>query len=763
MSNDHELTRRGFLDATAKACGLAVLGGAASAPTAEGAEASLPAAPAQAESPRAPKGNWPQEYTVERDEAAGRLVLSTPYYAVTHDLKRGGAISEIRYTHGAAPNLLLQPLGASVQLAAQKASHHFTLQEGGPPPTVLSDLHDSSPAVSVVKSGKRETVTIEAALRAPKAQDLGLRTRTTYEYRWGYIKIHKEFVFPAAGARAAGLTVLSTVLHPTLTHHGHRPAVFEYSDVDPFGIEKVRWGRTRPGNYFDTEMATRYVPRYLVLANPGIEGIEWFVGDEWAQWDYQITGRPGSSSAAISVSLNPLGVGLNISPLSLPSSPDLERGGFVNLQGAYSFDYYLAMPILEGHASKRWLERSFGPNRGQWVSDDEIRRNAEAGIVTMTLHNDGDGNGDGLFWRDGAYPPYPPEEMKKMEHVLKICHEHGIKTLPYFSNHELHQSTAAFQQHGEEWARKPDDQGNLRPDYFYGAHMCFKSGWLDYFKSYVDTVLKHQAFDGIYYDWNCALYCNNPRHLDKDSSGVTSEEGLATYACSKTGHWDMDELLDLMEWTRERVGPEGLVTVHNTMVPMFAVENFADYVVGMEWGYGALLTGVPRPADLPLEWNFAGARSRADIEYGSVAENAPARVHRLFHLTTLLTGTAPWPASYEAAELFKILKPLGDLERYQFEDGRNRAVKLPPGEDLLSAVYSRPGEAYILLANLQPIAREIVCRIDARTFRNPMPAARSAAILDVGQTVPLDVLELPKRGEKILLPAEGVKLLHLTA
>ena len=81
------------------------------------------------------------------------------------------------------------------------------------------------------------------------------------------------------------------------------------------------------------------------------------------------------------------------------------------------------------------LKAVFGPT-WLWVSDDEIRRNSEKGVVTMTLHNDGDGNGDGLFWRDGTYPPYPPDQMKKMEHVIETCHRYGIKTMPYFSNHE---------------------------------------------------------------------------------------------------------------------------------------------------------------------------------------------------------------------------------------------------------------------------------------------------------------------------------------
>ena len=58
-----------------------------------------------------PSVSWPRDYSVARDEASGRLVLSTPYYEVVHDLKRGGAICAIRYSHGRAENLLVRRQG----------------------------------------------------------------------------------------------------------------------------------------------------------------------------------------------------------------------------------------------------------------------------------------------------------------------------------------------------------------------------------------------------------------------------------------------------------------------------------------------------------------------------------------------------------------------------------------------------------------------------------------------------------------------------
>ena len=761
MSKTAEVTRRAFLKASTKTgVGIAALRNIGLIDPAQMVEASpLPVQVSEGSAPH-PKGNWPQEYTVRRDESAGQLILSTPYYSVVHDLKAGGAISRISYVHGQAPNLLVRPLATSVQLAAKKLPHHIVKQARAKPPEDLRDIHDSTPNVFVSRRGKWPVVTVEATLKSQDGTDADVHIKTVYDYRWGYIKIHKEFLFPAQPLRTAVLTVVSTTLHPSLTHYGHRPGAFDNARVSPFSIEPLQWGVMRPGSYLNPPLDTRYVPCHMVFANPGIEGIEWFAADDLAQWYYQADEEPGTGHVSLKPNTNPLGVDFALSPLELPTNPDLASGGFVTLSGPLSFDYYIGMTILEGHAHRPWLEVSFGPNRGEWVSDEEIRQHAEGGVVTMTLHNDGDRYGDGLFWRDGTYPPYPPDQMKKMAHVIDTCHQHGIKVLPYFSNHELHQSTEAFKQHGEEWGRKPDDQGNLRPEYYYGSQMCFKSGWKDFFKSYVDTVLKHQPWDGIYYDWNMALYCDNPVHMGKTSNGVSGQKGLASYAFSHTSHWDVEEFLEVIEWTRERVGPDGLVTLHNTGVPMFAVENFADAVCCLEWGYGKLLDGVPRPDQLPLEWTFAGARARADIEYGTVDANAPARIHTLYYLTTLITGTAPWPANPESERLFKILRPLGEIEQYHFEDWRNRAVKVRPGH-ILSAVYSRPGEAYILLANLEPQTREVNCVIDAQALKFPLASVQSAAVVD-GETVsPLDAGNLAGAGEKILLAGDSIKLLRV--
>ncbi len=70
-------------------------------------------------------GTWPGEYTVERQDAAGTLTLSTPYYTFRHDLKRGAEISLVAYTHGSSPNLLVKPIDAYVGTPDAAASGPF--------------------------------------------------------------------------------------------------------------------------------------------------------------------------------------------------------------------------------------------------------------------------------------------------------------------------------------------------------------------------------------------------------------------------------------------------------------------------------------------------------------------------------------------------------------------------------------------------------------------------------------------------------------
>ena len=692
---------------------------------------------AATETNRAARGTWPQEYSIQRNDEAGYLTLSTPYYTVRHNLNHGGAVDVIRLTHGKATNLLVK---AFETLIIDDQGNRFT------------DINDAHAEVSHRREGLVEIVTVDAALADEAHHSTGIRVKTTVEYHWGYLKIHKEFRAVEGVEKVREICPVTAVLSPTLTDYGYREGTTEQEGAGAFSFGSCIWGNVRGENLTGAGVAVRYVPRYVMLADAGVEGLEWFVGSDLSQWDLQMTGRRGEGQCVITRSQNPPGILFSVSAV--------RRQEAVALPNGCAFDFYLGIPILEGNAQKPWLHTSFNRNRGEWVSSGQIQQWATSGIQTVHCHNDGDYYEDGLFWRDGSYPPYP--DMERFDRVIKECRRVGIRTATYFSNKELHPSTPEFQQHSGEWGRK-DAKGNIQHNFFkgtneFGAQMCLRSGWLDYLKLSIDRVLKNHPLDGVYYDWNVALNCANGLHEGKKKGDVGA------------GHWDIDELLDLMEWTRKRVGPDGVVIVHNTTTPMFCTENFAGFVVANEWGYGKWKDNGPELKELPLEWSLVGARPRGVISYGQIDARAPKRLHQVFALEALLSGVTPWPASTETIELYPVLKALGDLETYRFADWRDGAVSLG-GTRTASAIYSRPNESYVLIGNLAKEPRTVQCALHAEKLPYPLRSIHSATIVgqagasakgtDDPASKELAVRQLTGDGVGIRVPGDSVVLVRI--
>jgi len=690
------------------------------------------------ESPETLPSTWPRAYLLQRDRAAGTLTLSTPFYTVGHDLKKGGAISSIRLTHGQASNLLVRPIETRVQ---DIAGNHY------------SDLVRPASRVSTRKKGLNSIVSVEAKLVDEQGKDSGIRVITVYEYRWGYVKIHRELSFPSKGLRAQDICPVATILSGSLSAYGYRDGLTEHEGAPPFSFGSCHWGSVKANG--EPAINTGYVPRYVMVANPGVEGLEWFVSSDLSQWDLQVSGKRGEAKGVLQAQTNPGGVLFSVSPFHNTQSP-------VSARGVLSFDYYIGLPLLEGHALKPWFHTSFNRNRGEWVSSEQIRQWAQTGIQTVHCHNDGDYYNDGLFWRDGSYPPYP--DMDKYDKVINDCHRVGIRVATYFSNKELHPSTAQFQRFGLDWGRM-NLKGALQHNFFkdkseFGVQMCLRSGWLDYLKTCVDRVLTNHPLEGVYYDWNVALSCCNPRH-EKLKAGQAA-----------AGHWDIDGLLELMEWTRRRVGPRGLVILHNTTTPMFATENFADDVVANEWGYGKWSGKGPSLQELPLEWSLVNARPRGVISYGQLDAQASGHLHRLFALEALLAGVTPWPASSEAFQLYPVLKPIGTLETCRFADWRNQALTVRGGR-CASAIYSRPNESWLLVGNLEETTQELFGTLQPDKLPYPLSLITTAALVPSSNTstnssnrvvpVPLDAHQLTGSGLTLTIPAETAVLLHVVS
>lgn len=668
-----------------------------------------------------------------------RLVLETPYSVFEHDLSRGGAISAVRLPNGKAANLLAGPVETSVRL------------EDG---TVFRDVDDPNPRVVRATKGSAEVVTIECELRDSSGRTSGIQLRSAYEYRWGFVRVRKEIVFPEEPLSVREVCAFAAALAPSLSDFGCREGTTEAEGAPPFSFGSCRWGRVSP-TPGSAALSARHVPRYLVFADPGVEGIEWFVGSDLHQWEEALAGRRGAGLATVERARGPEAILVRVSPLHLEE-------GAASLRGSRVLEYRLGVPLHPGRASRPWFHATFHRNRGEWVSEETIRAWASSGVRTVHCHNDGDYNADGIFWRDGSYPPYPPEDMAKFDRTIAACRSAGIRVATYFSGKELHPSTREFQERGSEWARK-DAAGNIQHNFYrpgseFGAQMCLRSGWLEFLESSVDRVLSRHPLDGVYYDWNVALYCANPMH-EVPGDGPEGEARVAR------GHWDVDELLEFMEWTRKRVGPDGLIIVHNTTTPMFATENFANYVVATEWGYKAWSDAPTRLEELPLEWSFAGARPRGVISYGLIPAGAPRRFHRVFALEALVSGVTPWPAGPEGFDVFRPLAAIGEIESFCFRDWRRPGARLE-GEGFAACSYGRPGESFLIVANLEGRARPVRVSVRASELPHPLAELRSAEIVEPGggeggAPRALDAARLGGEGLEIEVPGDGTVLIRL--
>ena len=360
--------------------------------------------------PSAPNGarTWPQAYSVQHDEPAGLLRLCTSYYTVEQDLGKGGAITRIVLTHGKATNLLVEPLETCVQ------------DESG---NVFTDLDDTSPTLARHADGLNEIVTVEAELKNDAGRGSGVRVKTTLQYRWGYIKIRRQFSSPNHVC-VGEICPLSAVLAPSLACYGYREGTTEEEKAPPFAFGSNRWGKLRIEHPSDPPLETHYTPRSMLCVDPGVEGLEWFVGSDLSQWELQISGCRGTGRCLLDRGpQNQTGLVLSIASFWSPDTT-------TPLPSTCQFDFYLAFPLIDGQAHRPWLHTSFNRNRGEWVSTEEIGRWVRGGNPDGPLPQRRGLLRDGLFWRDGSYPPYP--DMDRYDKVLEDCRRVGIRTATNF-------------------------------------------------------------------------------------------------------------------------------------------------------------------------------------------------------------------------------------------------------------------------------------------------------------------------------------------
>ncbi|MDD3927974.1 MAG: hypothetical protein PHT33_15125, partial [bacterium] len=445
----------------------------------------------------------------------------------------------------------------------------------------------------------------------------------------------------------------------------------------------------------------RYAPNYMAAFKRGVEGIETFPNSEIDKWEKQLTGENGLSRFTMHRVADPARLSILMEPYFCCHYP-------VRPKGTFSYTSYLGLPNITAESKQKCMH--VGINNHPWPSDGQIRDWAYAGVNILRLHNC-DGLADGNYWHRGCYPPYDAAGMQELDRVIATAHNYGLKVINYFSS-DLHSNAPGFK-HIDEWKRSVDSSGRAAQSSM-GAHFdssleapdtgvvnptCLQSGFKDYLKSLIEKVLEKHKFDGVYYDCYDYHYCNNPAHSNGE-------------------HNMIDDFIEMTQWTRQAVGKDGILIIHQSTVPSVIIENFCDAVLTMEEldGERFITMDVPALEGFTPHCRYMNAAAhiicptiisradskacfQSDISYRSDKTVFEESMENFISKCVLL-GVFTYPAygGYKSVlDLFAGFRAF-DLARYRFLDYRLSPLEITDN-NAKGALYYNDKEALIVLSN----------------------------------------------------------------
>ena len=499
--------------------------------------------------------SYPSEYRSTCD--GGRVVFENEYTRWEHDLARGGELAAAYVRNGTGTNLLASPQKVAVGIL-ENGSYHTYSSTAFPPDEYQLD---------------GAALNLTQRLGDGDGNELpGVTLKHRVQYHpWGYavhtVRLHCGRRIEPVGQIQVGSFTASAGFDRCAV----REALVE-SGNPVYGNSVRKWfpmtgGRSRE----DAPVyRSRWLPVDVLLLRRGIEGIEFSLGDDLSAWDCGDCIPQGRQLFFVGYNRTD-GYEVRFCP-----ADSLREGQF--LAGTRSFTYSMALPhvrknIVPLRVGSGGLLRFSRHFEQCWPTGADFAQWKQAGVTLMRLHNDGDIWHNGIFWRDASYPPYPPDEMRKMNECLSEAARAGIGVVPYFSVKEFHPEAEGFSDNAENWARRIDDGGMLTNDFgdsIFGAQMCLKTGWAEKRHATIDQTLSGHRFNGIYFDWCTGSECVNPAHGNGGR------------------HWDNDALQELLEWSRRRVSPDGEVYLHLTHTPNLKAENLGTLLLTEECPYAGI-------------------------------------------------------------------------------------------------------------------------------------------------------------------------------
>lgn len=83
------------------------------------------------------------------------------------------------------------------------------------------------------------------------------------------------------------------------------------------------------------------------------------------------------------------------------------------------------------------------------------------------------------------------------------------------------------------------------------------------------------------------------------------------------------------------------------------------------------------------------------------------------------------------------------------------------GDNCASALYSRPGEAYILLGNFNPEPKTVACKIEPKALPYALSGVQSVEMTGGSAKAKLDIGKLTGGGESITITADSAVMIHI--
>ena len=491
-------------------------------------------------------------------------VIENPFVRWVHDPDRGGELVEATVLHGSGENLLAAPQSTSVGTWVRGGWRSYHRYETAAAPA--SRFEASQAPDGCVRLSYASTLIDAEGRTLP-----GISVEHTVEYRPSGVARHAVALVLSAPADLGQVQIGSLAIRNHMTRLAVRPCAIGQRAAEfqhPCDWIELRPGKTRRDL---PAWRSRLLPLSVLLFRPGLEAIEMSMGDDLGAWDGFGRPEPGFQQGAVFEEPREGLFRVIFAPLDSP------RAGNVVPAGRHVFAFNLALPFVRDRilplriGSGALKPRSAAPFEQRWPSTEEVRGLARAGVSILRVHDDGDTSKRGIFWRDATSdPPYPPDELAKMQRFLADARDAEIDAVPYFSVKEYHPESAGFAEHAEEFARVVLPGERYVENSIFGMQMCLESGWEETRRRTIAQTLDTYAFRGAYYDWTMGLECSHLGHMGGHR------------------HWDGDRVVDLIEWTRARIGPDQSLYLHLTNTPNLAAENLGDLILVEESEYWEL-------------------------------------------------------------------------------------------------------------------------------------------------------------------------------